>query len=243
MTTITSPQNPQLQDLRRLLARRRRDGRFAAEGEDLVDAARRAGWEPLAGFRAAGSYAGGPGFTEVDGALLGRISLLGSGTRVVGVYRERWAPAPLGPLCVYLHGVRDPGNVGAVVRSAHAFGAASVAVGPDCADPFGPRAVRASMGAIFAVPVARGGPLPGTHVALAAGAGEPLDGAALPAQLTLMVGAEREGLPAELLAGADRVAHIPMRAGDSLNAAMAATIALYELTRVVGPTPCEDPRS
>jgi RNA methyltransferase, TrmH family len=239
MTTITSPQNPQLQDLRRLLARRRRDGRFAAEGEDLVDAAARAGWEPLAGFRAAGSY-GAPGFAEVDGALLGRISLLGSGTRVIGVYGERWAPVPLGPTCVYLHGVRDPGNVGAIVRSAQAFGVASVAVGPDCADPFGPRAVRASMGAIFAVPVARGGELPGARVALVAGAGEPLGAAALPAEVTLMVGAEREGLPADLVAGADRVVHIPMRGGDSLNAAMAATVALYELTRL---RPCEDPRS
>ena len=111
---------------------------------------------------------------------------------------ERWAPAPAGPLCVYLHGVRDPGNVGAVLRSALAFGAASVALGPDCADPFGPKAVRACMGAVFAVPVARAAAvdeLPGERVALVARARR---AAARPGgceTVSLVVGAEREGLP------------------------------------------------
>ena len=67
----------------------------------------------------------------------------------------RWAPAPLGPLCLALWGVNDPGNVGTALRSALAFGAGSVALGPGSADPYGPKAVRASMGALFEVPVAR----------------------------------------------------------------------------------------
>ncbi len=79
------------------------------------------------------------------------MSTLGSGTRVIGVYEQRWAKVPVGPLCVYLHGVRDPGNVGTVLRSAQAFGASCVALGPGCADPYSPKAVRASMGAIFGV--------------------------------------------------------------------------------------------
>ena len=167
--TITSTHNEKLKEIRKLTRSRRereRAGRFVAEGEDLLAAADAAGWEPLERYCAAGS--GLPG-TEVEPAVLASASGLGSGTRALAVYEERWAERPTGPLCVYLHGVRDPGNVGAVLRSAQAFGAASVALGPGTADPFGPKAVRASMGAVFAVPVAawRTRPpratLPGTH--------------------------------------------------------------------------------
>ena len=150
---ITSQHNEALKEVRKLQRRseRARTGRFVAEGEDLLAAADAAGWPPVELYCAAGS--GLPG-REVEPALLAGASALGSGTRTLGVYEQRWAQ-PAGPLCVYLHGVRDPGNVGAVLRSALAFGAASVALGPGCADPFGPKAVRASMGAIFAMPVAR----------------------------------------------------------------------------------------
>ena len=74
-------------------------------------------------------------------------------------------------------GLADPGNVGAVLRAALAFGACCVALGPGCADPYSPKAVRASMGAIFAVPLARAGALaelPGERIALVAHAGQPL---------------------------------------------------------------------
>jgi len=166
---------------------------------------------------------------DVEPELLDAVSALGSGTRALGVYEQRWG-APLGPLCVALWGVHDPGNVGTVVRSAVAFGASAVAIGPDTADPFSPKAVRASMGAIFELPVARASSvdeLPGERVALVAHAGEPLAGPAA-GELSLLVGAERTGLPADVVAACDRVAHIPI-AGESLNAAMAATVALYEL--------------
>jgi RNA methyltransferase, TrmH family len=176
---------------------------------------------------AAGSGLAG---TEVEPSLLGRLSGLGSGTRAIGIFEQRWAPAPAGPLCVALWGVGDPGNVGTVLRSALAFGAASVALGPGCAHPFGPKAVRASMGAIFAVPVARVDAveqLPRPGIALVARAGEPLRGPLEAA--TLLVGAEREGLPDDVVAACDRVAHLPIAAAsESLNAAMAATVALYE---------------
>ncbi|MDP9401237.1 MAG: RNA methyltransferase [Actinomycetota bacterium] len=232
--TITSPHNPKLKEIRRLARRREREreGLFVAEGEDLLAAADAAGWPAVHRVVAAGSGLVGE---EVEAELLADVSALGSGTRAIGVFERRWA-APAGPLCVALWGVGDPGNVGTVLRAALAFRAASIALGPGCADPFGPKAVRASMGAVFAVPLARVRALeelPGRRLALVAHAGEPLRG---PAQdeLSLLVGAERDGLPPEVVAAADAVGRIPI-ASESLNAAMAATVALYELTRGVVP--------
>jgi TrmH family RNA methyltransferase len=251
MTTIASQQNPRLKAVRRLQDKRERErsGMFLAEGEDLVAAAEHAGWPAEAGYRVAGSELGGADFTDVEETALAGVSTLGSGTRVIGVYEQRWAEKPEGPLCVYLHGVGDPGNVGTVLRSAKAFGASSVALGPDCADPYSPKAVRASMGAIFAVAIARVrdlSELPGERIALVAHRGEPLRGPEPDAAttgsdeqpnggsraggpLTLLVGAEREGLPADVVSACERTARIPIEA-ESLNVAMAATVALYEMT-------------
>jgi TrmH family RNA methyltransferase len=232
MTQITSPHNEALKEVRKLAGRRWRDklGEFVAEGEDLVEAAAAAGWTPSALYVAAGSGLAG---VEVAPHVLATVSQLGSSTRALGVYPQRWAP-PAGPLCVALWGVGDPGNVGTVLRSALAFGADSVALGPGSADPYSHKAVRASMGALFSVPVARVrdvGELPGRRVALVAREGVALDELRDPC--TLVVGAEREGLPADVVAACDDVAHIPIARADSLNAAMAATVALYQLTRIV----------
>jgi TrmH family RNA methyltransferase len=241
MTLITSPQNPRLKALKRLATRRERErsGRFLVEGEDLVLAAARAGRDVIEGFRLNGSGLGGPDFHDVELDALRSASTLGSGTRVIGIYEQRWSE-PAGPLCIYLHGVGDPGNVGTVMRSAQAFGASCVALGPGCADPHSPKAVRASMGAIFSVALARVrdvAKLPGERVALLAGAPDVLRGrepargaASAAAPITLLVGAERDGLPPELVAACERSARIPI-ASESLNAAMAATVALYEVTR------------
>src|SRR4051812_11278393 len=165
---ITSHTNPLLKDIRRLQTRRER-GRFVAEGEDLLAAAQRAGWPPVHVLRAG---------VDVSEEALAKVSTLGSGTRALGVFEERWA-APAGPLCVALWGVKDPGNVGTVLRGALAFGAASVALGPGTADPFSPKAVRASMGAVFGMPVARVEAveeLPGVRIALDARGGDVLRG-------------------------------------------------------------------
>ncbi|MDQ3631045.1 MAG: RNA methyltransferase, partial [Actinomycetota bacterium] len=212
-------QNPLLKEIKRL-QRKREGGRFVAEGEDLIAAADTAGWRPVHRLEAG---------VDVESALLDGISALGSGTRLLAVYEQRWAAAPVGPLALYLHGVRDPGNVGTILRSAQAFGAGCVVLGPGCADPYGAKAVRAAMGALFSVPVVRAelGACPAPRVALVARRGEPLrgsDGAG-----TLVIGSERDGLPEELVAACDAVARIPI-AGESLNAAMAATVALYEWT-------------
>lgn len=236
---ITSPHNETLKQVRKLAAKREREKSrlFVAEGEDLLDAADHAGWEATARLCVAGS--GLPGI-EVEPELLHGVSQLGSGTRTLAIYEQRWhEPDPGGAgVTVHLHGVHDPGNVGTVLRSAHAFGATAVSIGPGTADPFGPKAVRASMGAIFTTPLVRasGGvdALPGATVALVARSGLPLP--VLAAQLgdrpvTVLVGAEREGLSDDVVAACDHVTHIPIE-GESLNAAMAAGVALYELRRI-----------
>jgi TrmH family RNA methyltransferase len=229
--TITSHHNQKLKEIRKLRQRRRwreRSHRFVAEGEDLLAAADAAGWPAVERYCAAGSGLRG---VEVEADLLASASGLGSGTRTLAVYDERWAETPLGPVCVYLHALQDPGNVGTILRSAQAFGATSVALGPGTADPFSPKAVRASMGAVFSVPLARAGSigeLPGQKIALVPGAGAPLAEVTPAPDVTLLIGAEREGLPEEVVQQADQIAHIPIET-HSLNAAMALTVALYEL--------------
>jgi TrmH family RNA methyltransferase len=236
MTQITSPQNPRLKAVRRLQGKRERArlGMFVAEGEDLIAAAEGAGRAAVEGYRLAGTELGGPSFHDVDPPALAGVSTLASGSRVIAVYEQRWVE-PAGPLCVYLHGVADPGNVGTVLRAADAFGASCVSFGPGCADPHSPKAVRASMGAVFSVALARAGDvaqLPGERIALTAAAEEPLRGPqdGVRAAVTLLIGAERAGLPPDVLAACERRARIPI-ASESLNAAMAATVALYEMTR------------
>jgi TrmH family RNA methyltransferase len=224
---ITSRDNSQLKQIHKLQRKKERDatGLFAAEGEDLIAAAETAGWTPEVLLRSG---------EDVEPELLDRVSSLGSGARVIGVYRQRWAE-PRGEVCVYLHGIGDPGNVGTVIRAAHALCDGPVVLGPDCADPYGPKAVRASMGSLFARPPARAklSELAGTKLALDGGGAVALAAAVaeLSAPVVLCVGGERDGLPGELLAEVDAVARIPQRADgpDSLNVAMAATVGLYEL--------------
>lgn len=231
---IASPQNEKLKLVRKLRQRkhREREGLFAAEGEDLLEAGLAAGADPRLVLSAAGSGLGGE---EVEPRLLDSVSSLGSGTRAIAVWPLRWAERPTAP-CVYLHGVGDPGNVGAIVRSAHALLDATVALGPDCADPYSPKAVRASMGSIFARPPARAAlaetPAPRAALVAHGGAGtEALAGAA-----TLCLGAEREGLPEAVLDACEARVTIPLRgAAESLNVAAAAAIACERISSLAVP--------
>lgn len=187
------------------------------------------GWTPTLQLSRAGSTLPG---TLVEPELLDAISSIASGTRTLAVYRERWQQVT-GPLCVCLWGLRDPGNVGTILRSAAAFGASSVALAGNCADPYSPKAVRASMGAIFEIALARVesvDELPGTRIGLIPHSGESLSDLKIAGEISLIVGGEREGLPASVISECDRVATIPIKT-ESLNAAMAATIALYELAK------------
>jgi TrmH family RNA methyltransferase len=230
---ITSSDNQQHKTIRKLHEKkhREREGLFLAEGEDLVDAARAAGWEPEL-LLVAGE--------DVEPRLLDAVSALGSGTRVIGVFRQRWSQ-PGGSLMTYLHGVHDPGNVGAIVRAAHALADGPVVLGPDCADPWSPRAVRASMGSVFARPPARAGfdELAGgshTTIGLVPRDAPPLADVGAEPPVVACLGSERTGLPDAVLGRCSARARIPLREGgaESLNVAMAATVALYELNRIVG---------
>ena len=229
---IVSPQNEKLKLVRRLRERRgrEREGAFVTEGEDLVEAGLAAGAEPLLLLTTAESGLGGE---EVEPGLLAGVSSLGSGTRAIAVWPQRWAER-VGPPCLYLHGVADPGNVGAIVRTAHALIGGTVVLGPDCADPHSPKAVRASMGSIFGQPLVRAGvgEVPRPRVALVAHGGEGLT--ALDPAATLCFGAERGGLPPGVLAECDSEVTIPLRPGgaESLNVAAAAAIVCERVATV-----------
>ena len=230
--TITSSDNKWIKELRKLSSAhgRGKSTLFAAEGEDLIEVALAAGWDPQVVLVREGSGLEGE---EVDAGLLDSAAGLSSGTRAVALF-ERPASKPLeAGLCVHLCGLKDPGNVGTIIRSAHALGATSISVGDGSADPFSHKAVRASMGSVFAIPINIGAQisdLPGFLVGLAA-SGEA--GTIPEGDITLVIGAEREGLPAEVEAACDLLWGIPMAEGaESLNAAAAASVALYAANRI-----------
>jgi TrmH family RNA methyltransferase len=205
--------------VRRLADRRWRDklGLFVAEGEDLVAAA---GAEPV-DLLVAGE--------DVAPELLAEVSTLAHPPRVIGVYRRDDLPRGTRPVTLALWRVADPGNVGTLVRSADAFGA-GIALSPGCADPTGPKALRASMGALFRVPLVDFDAAAGRRVGLVPHGGTPLPEVDLDGDIVFVLGAEREGLPDEVLARCDVRATIPQQS-ESLNVAMAGTIALYERNR------------
>jgi RNA methyltransferase, TrmH family len=220
---ITSAHNPKLKLIRRLLESRRqreKQGLFVCEGEDLVDAARAVGIEP-AELLVAGE--------DVEPALVAEVSTLGHPPRVLGLYRRGELPHGTRTLTLALWHVGDPGNVGTLLRTADAFGA-GVALSAGCADPTGPKALRASAGAIFRVPIAPFDDAPRPWTALVArGAVPPHE---VPDYGTFVLGAEREGLPADVVARCDMRVTIPLEPGaESLNVGAAGAIALYEARR------------
>jgi TrmH family RNA methyltransferase len=127
--------------------------------------------------------------------------------------------------------VGDPGNVGTLLRAADAFGA-GVALSEGCADATGPKAVRASMGSLFRIPLSTFDEPQGKRVALVPSAGIPLPELDAGGDIVLVLGSEREGLPAEILERCEELVSIPQTGrAESLNVALAGAIALYELAR------------
>jgi len=233
---ISSASNPRLKLIRKLAGRRQREklGLFVAEGEDLVAAALDAGLEPAEALVDAGRPALAdrlPGVEPVEPRLLAGISTLAHPPRVLAVFRRADLPRGAEGSGLALWRVSDPGNVGTLLRAADALGPAFVALSPGCADLTSPKALRASAGAVFRVPTAAFDEAPRPWLALVSSKGEPLwETGDLSG--TFVLGAEREGLPDDVLARCDARLAIPLEASaESLNVAVAGALALYERRR------------
>ena len=176
----------------------------------------------------------------MEPGLLAEVSTLAHPPRVIGVYRR--GDLPTGPAVetgLALWRVGDPGNVGVLLRAADALGPAFVSISEGSADPTGPKAVRASAGAIFRVPTCGFDDSPRPWIALVPRGGKPLAELAFEEPATFVLGAERKGLPDEVVATCDERATIPQAASaESLNIALAGAIALYECGRLRA-TPAE----
>jgi RNA methyltransferase, TrmH family len=235
---ITSAANPRVKLVRKLEARRQRDklGLFACEGEDLVEAALDAGVEPVEALIDAERPAlveRLPGAETVAPDVMAGLSTLAHPPRVVAVFRRADLPRGAGlPVGLALWRVVDPGNLGTLMRTAHALGPAFVALSAASGDPTAPKALRASAGALFRVPILPFEEATIGRVALVPREGTPLAELELPDPVTFLLGAERKGLPEEVLATCEVTATIPQAEGsESLNVAVAGAIALYEWRR------------
>lgn len=238
---ITSAANPRLKLVRRLASRRQRErlGLFVCEGEDLVQAALEAGIHPVQVLADAERTPQLDGIDEaepVEPSLLAEVSTLGHPPRVIAVFRRadlpQLDPADAPPVGVALWHVGDPGNIGTILRTADGLGPAFVVLSSGCGDPTGPKALRASAGAVFRVPLGRFDDAPRPQAALVTRGGTPLPEVELPERVTFVLGAEREGLPEDLAADCDLQVTIPLEpAAESLNVAVTAALALYELRR------------
>jgi len=259
---VTSLANPLVKEIRALALKKFRDQQraFMAEGLKLVIDALDAGWtirtlvfarnaadNPAVQKVAARTVAAGGLVLEASGKVLSGITRRDNPQIVVGVFEQRLVPLPsvrpgAGEVWVALDRVRDPGNLGTVIRTADAVGAAGVILVGETTDPFSIEAVRATMGSVFAVPLAKAGveaflawrkTFPGLMV------GTHLKGAVDYRRIDygegpvlLLMGNEQQGLPETLAQACDRLVRIPQAGrADSLNLAVATGVMLYEIRR------------
>ena len=260
-TVVTSLTNPLVKDIRALALKKERErtGLFVAEGLKLVMDALEAGWRltalvygtkvaahPATRQAVAAGLSAGARVIEVTDEVLEKISRRDNPQTVIGVFEQRYATlAALDPrrqtTIVALEGVKDPGNLGTVIRTADAAGASAVLLVGDTTDPFGVEAVRATMGSIFAVPLIRTEldelfayakthrlPVIGTHLKGA------VDHRAAPWREPgiLLMGNEKAGLPDDAARRCDALVKIAMSGqADSLNLSIATAIVLFEARR------------
>ncbi len=258
---VTSLANPLVKEIRGLALpkNRKASGLFVAEGLKLVADAAEAGWkvqtlvyapavrsQPLVARLAGATHAKGGTVIEASEAVLAKISRRDNPQTVIGVFEQKLTPLAAvkpktGDVWVALEGIRDPGNLGTIVRTADAVGAAGIILIGETVDPFSTEAVRATMGSVFAVPVVRAsradfakfaagwpGSVVGTHLAATAD----YRAAEYRRPVLLLMGTEQSGLTAETAAAANLLVKIPMAGkADSLNLAVATAVMLFEIRR------------
>lgn len=241
MLTVTSSQNPTIKLIRSLSEKKHRQehGLFVAEGQNVLDRARSEGWEPahLLTTRHAEPW-GKAALMQVDERIMATLSAQKNPPDTLGVFRQRWTleVKPQG-IWVALEDMRDPGNLGTIIRTADAAGASGVIlVGQSC-DPWGPDCVRATMGSIFGLPLVRleqkaflglcrswPGESVGTHLKAQESYRRPYKAPTL-----LVMGSEGRGLSEETAAACSTLVRIPMKGGaESLNVAIATGLMLFE---------------
>ena len=254
--TVTSLTNPTVKAVRALHLRKARDatGLFVAEGLKAVTEGLETGHAPA--ILMYGADAGHPlldkaiqatldargEVIEVTQEILAKVSRRDNPQAVVGVFRQVFAPLetlePQAAKCwVALHRVRDPGNLGTIVRTADAAGCGGVILVGECCDPYSTEAVRATMGSIFAVPLYRASETafaawrnawPGSVVGTLLSAETDYRQAAYASPALVLMGNEQQGLPPEMAGLCDVNVKIPMRGrADSLNLAVATGVMIY----------------
>ena len=245
MLHITSPQNSTIKLIRSLDDKKNRQEHalFVAEGEMVLERARQEGWEPA--YLLATGHAepwGKAALMRVDEKIMGQVSAQKNPPREIGVFRQKWAEtvSPQG-VWVAFEDMRDPGNLGTIIRTADAAGASGVILTGQSCDPFAPDCVRATMGSIFGVPLVRmeqkaflsfckawPGESVGTHLKATESYRRPYKSPTL-----LVMGSEGRGLSPEASDVCSTLVRIPMKGGaESLNVAIATGLMLFEAQKL-----------
>lgn len=261
---ITGFSNPTVKYLRSLRDKkhRKREGKFLAEGLRLLTDARECGYlpetlvmsktrdaHPLLDTLMEAVEAVGGEIIETTPDILTKITGKNNPQAVAGVFAEFDAALTAlnrdeGSIWIVAQALRDPGNLGTMLRTCDAVGAGGLILIDDCADPFSVEAVRASMGAVFTQQIGQASWVEflawlrsGSGQLVAASLNDAVDyrGAAYTAPCFILVGNESQGLPAEYEAECDLRVTIPMKGrADSLNAAVAGAVLAYEVLATIG---------
>jgi TrmH family RNA methyltransferase len=244
MLHVTSPHNPTLKLIRSLAEKKHRQehGLFVAEGSNVLARARQEGWEPEYLLTTTSAVPWGKAaLMRVDEKVMGQVSAQKNPPGLIGVFRQRWGAVKPAGLWVALEDMRDPGNLGTIIRTADAAGARGVILAGQSCDPFSPDCVRATMGSIFAVPLVRleqkpfldlirqwRGESVGTHLKATKSYRRTYKAPTL-----LVMGSEGRGLSEEASAACSTLVRIPMKGGaESLNVAIATGLMLFEAQRL-----------
>jgi TrmH family RNA methyltransferase len=242
MKHIDSANNPLLKTLRRLAHPRKRTPQFLLEGRKLVDAAIDSGIE-IDAIVVSSAYpetnlanVDSVEIVVVQDALFRQISTLESPEGILAIATRPRSPSPVSGLVAVASGIQDPGNLGAIARVVEASGANGLVVLKGSADPFGPKALRGSMGSLLRVPVCETADMSPLHAfskaAIVPRSGDDFRTVSFKAPLALVFGGESAGLDDATLSQCGARISIPMHGNvESLNVATAAALILYEATR------------